>query len=81
MFIVESDVVIRVEPNTTPDYNSNNSLVKLITLMQKTRLGAEREHYLTESLQYLFPYNYLELYGPSAPETDNLDPRQQDNKN
>lgn len=81
MFIVETDAIIRVEPNTTPNYNSNNSLVKLITLMQKTNLGAEREHYLTESLQYLFPYSYLELYGPSSPETNNLDPRQQDNKN
>lgn len=81
MFIVESDLVVRVEPNTTPAYNSNNSLIKLVTLMQKTPLGAEREHYLADSLQYLFPYSYLEIYGPSSPNTDNLNPTTQDFKN
>ncbi len=81
MFIVHSDAVVRVEPNTNPNYNSDNSLVKLLKLRQKAQLGAEREHYLTDSLQYLFAYDYLELYGPSTPDTDIFDPTQQDNKN
>ena len=81
MFIPDNDVVVRVEPGTQPDYNSNNSLLKLITLMQKAQLGAEREHYLTDSLQFLFAYDYLEIYGPSGQDEDILDPTLQDNKN
>lgn len=49
--------------------------------MQKVQLGAEREHYLTDSLQFLFAYDYLEIYGPAKPDTDILDPTLQDNKN
>lgn len=81
MFIPDSDRVIRVEPDTQPNYNSDNSLIKLINLMQKTQLGAEREHYLTDSLQFLFAYDYLEIYGPAKPDIDLLDPTLQDNKN
>jgi mannose-6-phosphate isomerase-like protein (cupin superfamily) len=81
MFIVHSDQVFRGEPNTVPDYKNNNPLLRVMSLIQKTQLAAEREHYLQDSLQYLFPYDYLELYGPAAPDTDNLNPRTQDNKN
>lgn len=81
MFIVHSDEVFRVDPSTTPDYDSNNTLVRLITFMQQTQLGGERELYLNDSLQYLFAYDFLELYGPAGEDADILDPTQQDNKN
>ena len=66
MNIIHSDVVVRVAPGTTPDYNRGNSLAQLLTLMEKTELAAEREHYRPHSLQYLLPFNSLELYGPAG---------------
>jgi hypothetical protein len=30
MFIVHSDTIVRVEPGTMPNYNTGNSLVKLL---------------------------------------------------
>lgn len=81
MNIVHSDVTVRVAPGTTPDYNRGNSLLQLLTLMEKTGLAAERELYLPHSLQYLFPFKHLELYGPAGSDADTLDPQRQDNKN
>jgi mannose-6-phosphate isomerase-like protein (cupin superfamily) len=49
-------------------------------LMEQTELAAEREWYLRDYLQYLFPIDYLELYGPSGGDADTLDPARQDNK-
>jgi mannose-6-phosphate isomerase-like protein (cupin superfamily) len=69
-----------VEPGKPPDYDSDNSLLRLLGLMEQTVLSAERQHYDAVSLQYLFPLAWLELYGPSAPNTDQLDPTQQDVK-
>ncbi|HEY0604337.1 MAG TPA: hypothetical protein VGD58_15560 [Herpetosiphonaceae bacterium] len=80
MQIVHADSVFQVEPGTTPNYNRGNSLVKLVDVMENVRLAAGREWYLTESLQYLFPFETLDLYGPSAPNTTLTDPRQQDIK-
>lgn len=80
MEIIHSDVVVRVPPGATPDYNRNNPLLKLLGLMERARLAAERELYFTEHLQFLVPYDFLEMYGPSSPDTDTLDPRQQDVK-
>lgn len=80
MQIVHADSVFRVTPGTTPAYNKGNSLVKLLDLMENVRLAAERECYLMEHAQYLFPFETLDLYGPSAPDTDLLDPTRQDNK-
>ncbi|HYE72430.1 MAG TPA: cupin domain-containing protein [Blastocatellia bacterium] len=80
MNIVHSDSVFRVPSGTTPDYNRGNSLVQLLGLMEKTELAAEREYYLPHSLQYLFPFKFLELYGPAGSDADNLDPQKQDNK-
>jgi mannose-6-phosphate isomerase-like protein (cupin superfamily) len=78
--IVQEDRVLRVAPGTSPDYDRGNSLLKLLQLVERTRLAAEREHYLHDSLQHLFPFRQLDLYGPQSPDTDNLDPARQDNK-
>jgi mannose-6-phosphate isomerase-like protein (cupin superfamily) len=80
MNIIHSDVVVRVAPGTSPDYNRGNSLIQLLNLMEKTQLAAERELYLPYSLQYLFPFQQLELYGPAGNDADLLDPQRQDNK-
>lgn len=81
MEILHTDSVFRVSPGTTPNYNKGNSLVRLIRLMEETQLSVDREWYLRDHLQFLFPVEYLELYGPSGSDTDLLDPRLQDNKN
>lgn len=78
--IVHSDSVVRVEPGTTPPYDANNPLPRLLGTVEETRLAAAREAYDVDSLQYLFPFTWLQLYGPSAPNQDQLDPAQQDVK-
>jgi mannose-6-phosphate isomerase-like protein (cupin superfamily) len=78
--ILHSDSVFRVPTGTAPNYNKGSSLVALMRLMEAAQLAADREWYLRDSLQYLFPVEYLELYGPSGGDADNLDPAQQDNK-
>ncbi|HEX8144070.1 MAG TPA: hypothetical protein VF553_15830 [Pyrinomonadaceae bacterium] len=80
MEIIHSDSVFRVEPGTQPNYNSNNPLLKLLGMLEQVQLAAEREHYIMGQAQYLFPFDFLELYGPPPPDQDVLDPRQQDNK-
>jgi hypothetical protein len=77
---VHSDAVFRVDPATRPDYDDNNPLVRLLGLVEATRLAAEREFYEALSLQYLFPLDWLELWGPAPPNTDVLDPTRQDDK-
>jgi hypothetical protein len=78
--LVHTDAVFRVEPGTSPDYNTGNSLIKLLGLVEQVRLSASRECYEGLSLQYLFPLSWLQLYGPSSPNSDQLDPTQQDVK-
>jgi mannose-6-phosphate isomerase-like protein (cupin superfamily) len=80
MDIVHSDSVFRVEPGTTPNYNKGNSLVALMNILESTELACDREWYLRDHLQYLFPYEYLDLYGPQGGDANILDPTQQDNK-
>lgn len=75
------DSVFQVDPSTAPDYNRGNSLLKLLGIMEQTGLAAERQSYLAGSLQYLFPLQKLELYGPAGGDFQILDPTQQDNKN
>lgn len=77
---VHGDAVFRVDPNTPRDYDKDNALVTLLEIVEKVRLAAERECYDSGSLQHLLPHTWLELWGPSPPETDNLDPTTQDNK-
>src|SRR4051794_32082751 len=77
--IVHTDNVIQINPGTTPDYNQNNPLLKLLGLIEGVQFAAERESYLMEYTQYLFPFSYLELYGPSGQSYNILDPAQQAN--
>jgi hypothetical protein len=78
--IVQTDRVIRIDPATTPNYNSQNPLFKLLGMLEAAQLAAEREYYLTEQLQYLFPFAELEMYGPAGADYTVLDPARQDNK-
>ena len=80
MFIVHSDAVVRVDPGTTPNYNAGNPMMRLLDVMERVTVAAEHEFYRQESLQYLIPYDYLEMYGPSSPNENLLDPQQQDVK-
>lgn len=81
MFIVHSDTVVKVDPNTSPNYNQGNPLLKLLNLMERTQLAAEREYYIMGQMQYLFPFKDLSLYGPAGNNADVLNPEVQDNKN
>ncbi|MCC6858046.1 MAG: hypothetical protein IT158_05785 [Bryobacterales bacterium] len=74
------DSVFQVDPASAPDYNRGNSLVKLLGIMEKSGLAAERQSYLAYSLQYLFPLRNLELYGPAGGDFQNLNATTQDNK-
>ena len=79
MFVVDTDTVRTVPPNTAPNYDSNNSMMALMRIVERAELSAERDFYLAESLQYLVPFSHLELYGPAA--GANTDPKSQDDKN
>lgn len=78
--LVHTDSVVRVEPGTTPNYDQDNPLQRLLRIVEETRLAAAREAYDVTSLQYLFPLTWLQTYGPSSPNSDQLDPTQQDTK-
>ena len=68
-------------PAPRPDYDNGNTMLALLAVVEQVRFAAERECYDAGSLQYLLPLSWLELWGPSPPDTDNLDPANQDNKN
>ena len=78
--LVHSDSVIRVEPGTTPNYDADNPLLRLLGIVEQMRPVAAREVYEPASLQYLLPLSWLQLYGPSGGNADQLDPTQQDVK-
>ena len=78
--IIHTDSVFQVPQGTSPDYDRGNSLVKLLDVMEGVELAAERQTYLSASLQYLFPFSFLELYGPAGSDSHILDVTQQDNK-
>src|SRR5947209_8058072 len=80
MCIVASDSIFRVDPATPPNYNRGNSMLALLQLMQEASLAADQEWYLRDSRQYLFPFTYLELFGPAGADQNVLDPKRQDNK-
>ena len=81
MELVATDRVVPVPAGSTPDYAFGNPELKLLGLVERVRLAAGREAYLMSDAQYLFPIEYLELYGPAGADADILDPRLQDNKN
>jgi mannose-6-phosphate isomerase-like protein (cupin superfamily) len=80
MAIVSSDKVFLVKPPATPDYKPNNPLARLMSLLETVELAAERENYLLNQVQYLIPFNFLELYGPSGSSWNVSDPTMQDSK-
>ncbi|MEH8388855.1 hypothetical protein RAH07_22760 [Klebsiella pneumoniae] len=80
MNILHGDRVYRVPIGQSPNYNSKNPLLAIAELIEGTTFAVDREWYLRDHLQYLFPIDTLELYGPSGNDADQLDPRQQDNK-
>jgi mannose-6-phosphate isomerase-like protein (cupin superfamily) len=80
MFIVHSDSVFKVELNTSPDYSRRNPLLKLMGLLETAQLAAQRDFYLADRFEYLFPFKSLSSYGPQGADADNLNPEQQDNK-
>src|SRR5581483_474184 len=80
MTIVSGDKVFTVKPPATIDYKSNNPLARLMKVLEAIELSAEREHYLLNEVQYLVPFDFLELYGPADASWNVTDPRAQDNK-
>ncbi|MBW4699772.1 MAG: hypothetical protein KME03_18120 [Aphanocapsa lilacina HA4352-LM1] len=72
MHIVPTD---RVRP---PCGERTNPLSKLLRLVEGVTLAAEREHYLADSLEYLFPFEHLEMGAPWNGEP--LHPGHQDDK-
>lgn len=80
MEIVDSDVVLPLSPGESPDYDRNNPLLKVLSLLEGIRLAAGREFYSPDNMHYCFPFERLESHGPSGADSDNLDPRSQDNK-
>jgi mannose-6-phosphate isomerase-like protein (cupin superfamily) len=83
MQIVEQEIhnVEPIPPGSTPNYNKDNPARKLIQAVEAVELAAGREHYVADSLQYLFPFTRMGLYGPSGESWQIKDPRLQDNKN
>jgi hypothetical protein len=79
--IVDSDAsrMVPVAPGTAPDYDANNSLMRVIRFIESAPLMADREHYLADTIQFLMPFESLGLYSPS--DAPIADPREQDNKN
>ncbi len=78
MQIVDTDKVNAVQGE--PNYNANNPLVKLMGVIERVELAAEREFYVADGLEYLFPFDYLELYGPQGDNSGVLNPRHQNSK-
>jgi mannose-6-phosphate isomerase-like protein (cupin superfamily) len=80
MQIVESEIPNVVVSPQRPNYNANNPILRVVRAVERVELAAERERYLADSLQYLFPFRDLALYGPSGGSAGTTDPRQQENK-
>src|SRR5688572_21933035 len=77
MNIVESDADAFTPLEDGVDYNANNPIRWLVRSAERSWPVAEREHYLPDSVQHLFPFSDLGLYGPR----NNPNPRNQDEKN
>ncbi len=71
-----------IQDITSPiNYNERNPVAKLLGIMQESSFFAENTAaYLSDSLQYLFPFSHLELYGPAGDDHSILNPEVQDNK-
>lgn len=77
--LVSSDTIID-SPNSI-NYTAQNPLLKLIREMENASFFAESyTNYLADSLQFLFPYNHVDMYGPAGADHLILNPENQDNK-
>lgn len=63
---------------TTPDYEMNNPLKRVIKVFEGIQFAAERELYQQDELQVLLPLESVQLYGPQPPNDKVLDFKQQD---
>ena len=81
--IVEAEIpaVVLVPPGTTPNYNKENPIWRLVERIEAVNLAAGREYYVADSIQYLFPIDRVALYGPGGDAWEVRDPRNQENKN
>lgn len=79
MQLLHRDNVFAVKEQA-PNYDRNNPLLKLARAIETVDLAAERSHYLVDSLQFLFPIDTFEFYGPQGGDAHILDPLKQDNK-
>jgi mannose-6-phosphate isomerase-like protein (cupin superfamily) len=80
MEILHSDRVAVVPTGQSPNYNQKNSLISLMNALEQVQLACDREWYLRDDLQYLFPFETLELYGPQGDDCNVTDPGEQNNK-
>lgn len=80
MEILHSDRIIRVPLGETPNYKSENPLLFIARLIEEATFAVDREWYQRDHLEYLFPIETLEFYGPAGSDADQLDPKVQDNK-
>jgi hypothetical protein len=82
MQIVDAEIgaVASFRTGTAPNYDKDNPIWKLIRVVEETALAAEREHYLVDSLQFVFPISSIALYGPAGDKWQISDPRLQDVK-
>ena len=83
MRIVDAEIaqVLEVPPGTSPNYDKNNPIWRIIQAVEGLELAADREHYLPDTIHHLMPVRSLALFGPSGDQWQVRDPRQQDNKN
>ena len=80
MQLVASNQTIEVPPGATINYYQNNPLLIAASWVEQVQLAAEAENYLGDQLEYLFPIESMELWGPSGGDHAVLDPTRQDNK-
>lgn len=80
MSVVPGDSILTVQPLAKVDYKISNPLQRLMALMQSVELCADRECYLGDSVQYLLPFDHLQLYGPTGAQWAETDIRNEDNK-
>lgn len=80
--LVEHEIhnVVALVPGTSPNYNRNNPLTKLLEAIEGTDTSAGLQHYVVGSRGFVFPFRNLTFYGPSGDDWQVDDVRLQDNK-
>lgn len=81
--LVEHEIhnVVPIVPGTSPNYNRDNPLTKLLAGLESATLSAGLQHYLVGSRNFLLPFRNMRLHGAAGEQSWQItDPRQQDNK-